>query len=196
MSKCRARAALALGVLLLRANAAGAQRTMSTTMPQSELASFLRVAETVMQPVNSLARLWPLSRLSAAPQTLELTPAHRVTVALSPRLLPNDSTTRVQLVSYTELLPDTIALMQRVLAVGMQLQSRFGDASRCSSLSQAPSYLFAPQTVTEAWGAGPAGAPMQLQWSVTPDRRYFLTVTVGAPIDTQLVPLVCGTPMP
>ena len=185
---------LALVAFTAMASPMAAQSVAAALTPESAVESFLRVAAFVGKPMAVLARSWPKHEGQDSHELL-LTAAHRIHVSVDAVGGANDSVARVLSVSLTERVSDTLALVRRVSESLRLLQRKFGAPDRCSDPLGPPAYLFAPQDVTRGWRAGPSGQPLTLQWSVTKDRDYTITMSV-APLVNPAPTMGCDAKMP
>ena len=147
--------------------------------PPNPLEIFLRLAALVGQPARALATTWPVAVAAGARETrLELTGADRLLVTLG--TASSGGVSRVEGVTLTERLPDTLALQRRVAAVQAALATRIGVADRCAGAPGAPAFLFTPHEATRLWTRGVHGAPTRLTWRVGAAGEYVLLLQVGA----------------
>jgi hypothetical protein len=191
MWKCRLLTMVACGLI---SSPMSGQSVAAPVTPQAAVESFLRVASFVGKPMTELARIWPKYAGQDSHELL-LTAAHRIRVSVNRPAGAADSGGRVMSVGLTESISDTLTLARRVSESMQLLQRKYGAPDRCSDPLGPPAYLFASQHVTRGWRAGPAGQPLTLQWVVTGEKDYEITMSVSQVVNPD-ASMACDAKMP
>jgi hypothetical protein len=184
-----------LGVLaVLCAQPVAAQISTGESL---EFNTFLRAAALVGKPASVLSPIWGSGQTGmSSTHMVHLTAAHNLTASVGAGIGARDTTPVVRRMWYTEETSDTLTLKLRVVSIESKLQGLAGRANRCTTPFGIPEYLFVPQTVTRVWDRGLNGHSTQLQWTVTPDKRYLVTVSVGQFSDDGSATASCQAALP
>jgi hypothetical protein len=162
-----------------------------------EFNTFLRVAPLIGKAVSELGPVWATrSAVTTSERVVHLTGAHSIFVFEAPVPGARDTSHVIQRMRYAEQVSDTLTLKLRVLSIELDIDAVDRRANRCNTLLGGPSFLYAPQTVTREWDRGLLGQPTRLQWTVTADNRYLITVEIGRLVDDGIATFPCQVSLP
>jgi hypothetical protein len=168
------------------------------TMSEAAFTSFERVVATLNKPVAELSRIWPAPLTGGRTLTdLKLSAVHtlHVYITADPERRP-DTTQRVYSALLREQFEDSLSFRQRTLELLTDFTKKFGMPDECSLPMGPPAYLHAAQNPARIWQKGMHGSRTVIDWVVSTDRTYVLTVYVGRLADTLGFTVPCAAPMP
>jgi hypothetical protein len=151
-------------------------QTPQRTDDERATAYFRMVAALVGKPTAELKRVWPTPVGSGMLDPLRLSAAAQLQAMVGRNPLLRDDVTRLLYVRLVLQLPDTTSLQRRVSELSADLTRAHGAPRSCELPLGPPRHLYAVQDVVRSWVVN-GEQQAELEWSVTPERQYFVSVT-------------------
>jgi hypothetical protein len=174
------------------------QSVVHVTASRAAYSSFERVLGMLNKPEAELSRIWPAPLTgSRALADLRLTAAHTIHAFVSedPERR-GDTTHRVLNVALIEQFTDSLTFLARTNALLADYTAKFGAPNECSLPFGPPAFLSVSQNPARIWMKGAQGAMTVIDWLVSKEHTYVLTVYVGKFTGTLGQTMPCNAPLP